>query len=157
MVAVQALAELYHIQAPLVPEDEFAPVSPAAKTVDSDQTPVMGTSSNQRAANGSAGNVATTASQINFISREALGICSSADTPMTDSVPLDDAIAATADGADQQDTPATSAGVTAVGSQPPSRFQQKANPFHKPLCSQEWTVQHVSTFDNAANFMLRAH
>lgn len=153
---LQALAELYHIQPPLVLEDESASDSPAAaNAVDKEQTPVTSTPSNQLAANVTAGNVATTASHSNFISREALGICSSADTPMTDSVPLDDAIAATADGANQQGTPASSAGVTNAENQPPSRWQQKAKPFSKLLCSQEWKVQHVSTSLTLADCLLR--
>ena len=145
----QALAELYHVQPPLVPED--AACCPIAAT-DSSHAPssaLLSTPAGQTAAaTGPQAQCSAEVTVSSFISRQQLGICSTADTPMTDSAaPNDEAVGVTAYNTVLQDT-AMAAAAAAFATQTLPGAQHNLKPpvqQQKPLCSQEWNVQHVSS------------
>lgn len=132
---MQALAELYHVQPPLIPAEESPGSSPSAGSTNSGYRIL--THSDHSAAKATANS--TRDSGGSFISRQELGICDSADTPMTDSMPLDDA----AEGASLDDNPSAPATVEYSHSLVAGRHQRPVQA-PKPLCSQEYSVQHVS-------------
>lgn len=135
---MQALAELYHIQPPLIPEEGCVSV----QVDDTDKQQGSSTPTDQVAAKGTAEVASELGSK--FISRQELGMCSSADNPMTDSLPLDEVAAATVGDTRQQDTPAALAPADDSHSQLSNRPPQSTKLPSKPLCSQEWNIQHVS-------------
>lgn len=142
---LQALAELYHIQSPLTPEDDSLSNSTTTDFTDKEQRAV--TPRGQLAAQPTAASSTSSELQSSFISRQELGMCSSADTPMTDGATVDTAVAATADQSGLQNTPASTSGMaTDQSGQPPSfsRSHQITSTTSKPLCSQERQVHHVS-------------
>ena len=149
---LQALAELYHIQSPLRPKDDSLSSSATTDLTDKEQRAV--TPRGQLAAQPTAALATSSELQSSFISRQELGMCSSADTPMTDGAAVGTAVAATADESGLQNTPASTSGVaTDQSGQPPStsRSHQVTSTASKPLCSQERQVHHVSMNQSPLN------
>ncbi|KAL0034722.1 hypothetical protein WJX77_003881 [Trebouxia sp. C0004] len=144
----QVLAELYHIQPPLVPEDSSPsagadpPVASTSQTaIDSPQcgqpTQAMPRAKAAFPSNSSMGGDS-------FISRQHLGISYTPDGAIGDSGLLEDALTATA-GADSAGPPDAGATTSPVASgldadQLPAKSGQASV---KALCSQEWKIQHV--------------
>lgn len=142
----QVLSELYHVQPPLVEEDS-ARVEQASTSQPTSDSPQCGQPSTQGVSVPDAStplNNVTGAASDTFISRQQLGINDAPDAAFTDSGLLEDAVTATAD--------ATPAGVSqapasspAESAQDPDQVTAKSDQAAtKPLCSQEWKIQHVS-------------
>lgn len=142
----QVLSELYHIQPPLIEED-CAKVDQASTSQPTSNSPQCGQPSTQGVSLPDAStplNKATGGASDTFISRQQLGISDASDAAFTDSGLLEDALTATAD--------ATPAGVSqapasspAESAQDPDQVTAKSSQDAiKPLCSQEWKIQHVS-------------
>ena len=154
---MQVLAELYHIQPPLVPEDSSLsagadpPVASTSQTTtDSPQCgqPTQATPSAEAALpSGSA------IGGDSFISRQQLGISDTPDAAVGDTLDaaigdsslLEDSLTATA-GAGSAGTPGQGPTVFTPASGPdvdqlPAKLGQASV---KALCSQEWKIQHVS-------------
>ena len=147
-INMQVLAELYHIQPPLVPEDNSPspgadpPVASTSQTTtDSPQCgqPTQATPG-AAAAFPSNSNIGGDS----FISRQQLGISDTPDAAIGDSGLLEDALTATA-GASSAGTPGQGPTASPLASGPdvdrlPAKLGQASV---KALCSQEWKIQHV--------------
>ena len=159
---VQVLAELYHIQPPLVPEDASPSVGAHASVASTSQTatdspqcgqPIQATPRAEAAlpSNSSIGGDS-------FISRQQLGISDTPDAAIGDSGLLEDAMTATG-GAGSAGTPSqvptTSPVASRLGAdQLPAKPGQASV---KALCSQEWKIQHVSLVAAWHGRMIVAH
>lgn len=144
----QVLAELYHIQPPLVPEDASPSAGAHASVASTSQTatdspqcgqPIQATPRAEAAlpSNSSIGGDS-------FISRQQLGISDTLDAAIGDSGLLEDAMTATG-GAGSAGTPSQAPTTSPVASglgadQLPAKPGQASV---KALCSQEWKIQHV--------------
>ena len=149
VIILQVLAELYHIQPPLVPEDDSPsatadpPVTSTSQTAADSPQCGQPTPATPRAEAAFPSNSAIGGDS--FISRQQLGISDTPDAAIGNSGLLEDALTATA-GAGSAGTPGQgpTASPLASGSdvnQLPAKFGQASV---KALCSQEWKIQHVS-------------
>lgn len=142
----QALAELYHVQPQLIPEDAAASLTAATDSSNKPNSALLSTPAGQIAAAAAQEEHASEAAHSSFISRQQLGICSTADTPIPDSAaPYDEAVGVTADETILQDTPMASAAAASETQSLSGAHHSLKPPVQqkKPLCSQEWNVQHV--------------
>jgi len=148
-INMQVLAELYHIQPPLVPEDSLPsagadpPVASTSQTATDSPQCHQPTQATPRAEAAFPSDSAIGGD--NFISRQQLGISDTPDAAIGDSSPLEDALTATA-GAGSAGTPGQGPTTSPVASgldadQLPAQSGQASV---RALCSQEWKIQHVS-------------
>ncbi len=148
-ISLQVLAELYHIQPPLVAEDHSPSAGADAPVACTSQTtadsPQCGQPSQATPRAEAAFPSNSTIGGDSFISRQQLGISDTPDAAIGDSGLLEDALTATA-GADSAETPGQGATASPLATGPnvdqlPVKSSQASV---KALCSQEWKLQHVS-------------
>ncbi len=146
---MQVLAELYHIQPPLVPEDNSPSAGADPPVASTSQTatdsPQCGQPTQATPRPEAAFPSASTIGGDSFISRQQLGISDTPDAAIGDSGLLEDALTATA-GAGSAETPGQGPTASPVATGPdvdqlPAKSGQASV---KALCSQEWKIQHVS-------------
>ena len=154
---MQVLAELYHIQPPLLPEDSSPSAGADPPVASTSQTttdsPRCGQPTQATPRPVAACPSASANGGDSFISRQQLGISDTpdaavGDTPdaaIADSGLLEDALTATA-GAGSAGTPGQGSAASPLATGPdvdqlPAKLGQASV---KALCSQEWKIQHVS-------------
>ena len=154
---MQVLAELYHIQPPLLPEDSSPSAGADPPVASTSQTttdsPRCGQPTQATPRPVAACPSASAIGGDSFISRQQLGISDTpdaavGDTPdaaIADSGLLEDALTATA-GAGSAGTPGQGSAASPLATGPdvdqlPAKLGQASV---KALCSQEWKIQHVS-------------
>ena len=162
---MQVLAELYHIQPPLLPEDSSPSAGADPPVASTSQTTTDSTRCGQPTQATPRPVAACPSASANggdsFISRQQLGISDTpdaavgdtpdaavGDTPdaaIADSGLLEDALTATA-GAGSAGTPGQGSAASPLATGPdvdqlPAKLGQASV---KALCSQEWKIQHVS-------------
>ncbi len=144
------LSELYHIQPPLLQEDSLQSTNPEQPEASASQlaasSPQCGQQSTQPTSAAEAATpVSSTAGPETFISRQQLGISDTPDAAASDSGMLEDALTANASDISMDESPAPTTSAQVTASEPDGRILKPDQPQPRPLCSQEWKVQHVSS------------
>ena len=134
------LAELYHIQPPLLPEDSSTS-NAASSSVPTELSPQCGQPADQPTPTPTF-TAADSQQENSFISRQQLGISDQQSAVATDSGLLEDALTASENAATPGTIQAQVLTAPAAGAEQPSPAPQQNQT--KPLCSQEWKIQHVS-------------
>ena len=151
---MQVLAELYHIQAPLIQEGTLASstndrqpeVSTPQPAAQSPQCGQPQASTQPVSAAEAATPSDSTLGQIAFISRQQLGINDTPEPTTADSSMLEDAFAAPVSGsAAVAACQAAALSPVSIASDPDHLAPKsgQSGPSPKALCSQEWKIQHV--------------
>ncbi|KAA6425958.1 MAG: DNA mismatch repair Mlh1-like [Trebouxia sp. A1-2] len=144
----QVLAELYHIQPPLVPEDNSPSAGAEPPVASTSQTatdsPQCGQPMQATPRAEAAFPLASTTGGDSFISRQQLGISDTPDAAIGDSGLLEDALTVTA-GAASAGTPSQGPTTSPVASglDADQLSTKSGQASVKALCSQEWKIQHV--------------
>ena len=148
-INMQVLAELYHIQPPLVPEDNSPSAGAEPPVASTSQTatdsPQCGQPMQATPRAEAAFPLASTTGGDSFISRQQLGISDTPDAAIGDSGLLEDALTVTA-GAASAGTPSQGPTTSPVASglDADQLSTKSGQASVKALCSQEWKIQHVS-------------
>ena len=144
---LQALAELYHIQQPLLDNTWQMPVVSKAPASSHPVSQLHSQQANVQSATPGASQPAAAAAAASFITRQQLGIREESDSAtMDDSPPDEDAVGGGNSSKHAAHVQASTPDVMHASASGSEIESPAAAPQPKPLCSQEWQIQHVSSF-----------